>query len=236
MGVLPREVFGGSAPQCRSRHLANHYSSLNPEKALLWRIVHRDNLAWILDHGLHCRNSPIQDPHYVDIGNPDLIDKRAHRFVPIGPGGTLSDYVPFYFTPFSVMMRNIHTGWGNIRKRSNEEILILVSSLHRIRELSIPFVFTDSHAYLPEAEYFDDIAELAKVDWAISQARYFRRDVDDPKKMSRYQAEALVYRHLPISGLLGIVCYTERLKSAIEQQLQARHLSLPVHARRGWYF
>ncbi len=32
------------------------YSSLNPEKALIWRIVHRDNLPWILDNGLHCGN------------------------------------------------------------------------------------------------------------------------------------------------------------------------------------
>lgn len=25
------------------------YTNLNPEKALIWRIVHRDNLPWILD-------------------------------------------------------------------------------------------------------------------------------------------------------------------------------------------
>lgn len=77
--------------------MANHYPSLNPEKALIWRIVHRDNLPWILDNGVHCRNSQVYDPNYVEIGNPDLIDKRAHRDVPVGPGGTLSDYVPFYF-------------------------------------------------------------------------------------------------------------------------------------------
>ena len=33
--------------------MANHYPSLNPEKALIWRIVHRDNLPWILDKGVH---------------------------------------------------------------------------------------------------------------------------------------------------------------------------------------
>jgi hypothetical protein len=34
--------------------MVNHYPNLNPEKALIWRIVHRDNLPWILDNGLHC--------------------------------------------------------------------------------------------------------------------------------------------------------------------------------------
>ena len=87
---------------------------LNPQKALIFRIVHRDNVPWILDHGLHCRNSGSADPNYVEIGNPDLISKRNHHSVPKPPGGTLSDYVPFYFTPFSPMLLNITTGWGGI--------------------------------------------------------------------------------------------------------------------------
>ncbi len=88
------------------------YNNLNPEKALIWRIVHRDNLPWILDNGLHCASSELQAPQYVNIGNVDLIDKRRTRCVPIAPAGVLSDYVPFYFTPFSVMMKNIHSGWS----------------------------------------------------------------------------------------------------------------------------
>lgn len=30
--------------------MTNHYPNLNPEKALIWRIVHRDNLLWIRRH------------------------------------------------------------------------------------------------------------------------------------------------------------------------------------------
>jgi len=53
------------------------FKNLNPEKALIWRIVHRDNLPWILDNGLHCRNSLLQDPNFVNIGNPvrPLVDQ-----------------------------------------------------------------------------------------------------------------------------------------------------------------
>lgn len=93
------------------------YPNLNPEKALIWRIVHRDNLPWILDNGLHCGNGGVQAPGWVSIGNPELIDKRANHPVRLPPGGFLNDYVPFYFTPFSPMLRNIHTGWGGIRPR-----------------------------------------------------------------------------------------------------------------------
>jgi len=215
--------------------MANHYPSLNPEKALIWRIVHRDNLPWVLDNGLHCANSGVLSPNYVNIGNADLIDKRRHRQVPIAPGGTLADYVPFYFTPFSVMMKNIHSGWG-VQQRQNEEIVILVSSLHRIRELGLPFVFTNAHAYPDWTNYYSDLAQLGEIDWGILQRRDFKRDADDPRKMERYQAEALIHQHLPVQGLLGIVCYTEDLKQRIEQEIQARNLNLPVYARTGWYF
>jgi hypothetical protein len=80
------------------------------------------------------------------------------------------------------------------------------------------------------------LADLDKIDWQLLQARDFRRDPEDPAKFERYQAEALVHRHLPVNGLLGIVCYTDNLRQAIELQLQARNLSLQVFARTGWYF
>ena len=66
-------------------------TNLNPQKTLIFRIVHRDNVPWLLDHGLHAQNGRLVDPHFRNIGNPDLIDKRARRVVPIPPGGTLSD-------------------------------------------------------------------------------------------------------------------------------------------------
>jgi len=102
---------------------------LTPEKALIFRIVHRDNVPWILDHGLHCKNSSVLDPNYVEIGNPDLIGRRDGHRVKLPPSGTLSNYISFYFTPFSPMLFNIKTGWGGIRKRDNDEIVIMVSSL-----------------------------------------------------------------------------------------------------------
>ncbi len=215
--------------------MANHYPSLNPEKALIWRIVHRDNLPWILDNGLHCANSGVLARDYVNIGNADLIDRRRHRLVPIAPGGTLADYVPFYFTPFSVMMKNIHSGWG-VPQRRNEEIVILVSSLHHVQSIALPFVFTNAHAYPAWTNYYSDLAELSAVDWPLLQRRDFKRDSDDPRKMERYQAEALIFQHLPIQGVLGIVCYTEELKQSIEDEIQTRGLHLPVYARTGWYF
>jgi ssDNA thymidine ADP-ribosyltransferase DarT-like protein len=54
----------------------------------------------------------------------------------------VSDYVPFYFTPLSMMAYNIYTG-RNVPKRANSEIIILVTSLPKLKEDSVQFLFTD---------------------------------------------------------------------------------------------
>lgn len=215
--------------------MGHRYPSLNPEKALIWRATHCNNLPWILENGLHCANSNLQDPGFVPIGNPDLIEKRRQRSVPISPKGTLADYVPFYFTPFSVMMYNVHTGHG-VRQRPNAEIVILASSLRHLQQIDVKFVFTDRHAYINFAEFYSDLARLDQLDWKRLQARDFTRDPDDPEKMDRYQAEALIHRHLPPAGLLGIMCYSEELRRDLEAAVHARSLKLPVYARPDWYF
>jgi hypothetical protein len=170
--------------------------SLNPTRALIFRIVHVKNLPWILQHGLHCANSRDKDPDYIIIGSPSLIDKRARRAVPIPPGGTLSDYVPFYFTPFSIMLYNIKTGYGGITRRENRDIAIIVSSIHRLRELELPFIFTNQHAYAVDTDFYDNIDYLTQIDWALLQRRDFKTDDADPGKQLRYQAEALVHEHV----------------------------------------
>lgn len=52
--------------------------------------------AVILANGLHCGNSPVKAPDWINIGNPELISKRASHPVPQAPGGVLNDYIPFY--------------------------------------------------------------------------------------------------------------------------------------------
>jgi ssDNA thymidine ADP-ribosyltransferase, DarT len=78
--------------------------------------------------------------------------------------------------------------------------------------------------------------QRALIDWGILQARDFKRDLDDPKKLDRYQAEVLFHRYLPVQALLGIVCYTETLKANLQARIETAGAALPVHARKGWYF
>jgi hypothetical protein len=211
--------------------------NLNPEKALIFRIVHATNVPWILEHGgLHCRNSPEQDPKYVNIGSVELIEKRSRRVVPIPPGGVLSDYVPFYFTPFSMMMYKIKTGHGGIIQRRNEDIVIFVSSVHRLRDLNVPFVFTNQHAYPPDTEFYQRVEDLGHVDWPLLRSRNFKTDDADPGKQLRYQAEALVHKCVPLKALLGICCHNNSTKANLESLIVERGIKIDVKTTPNWYF
>lgn len=209
---------------------------ITPERALIFRITHVDNIPWLLGNGVQCRSSPKVDPKYVNIGNPELIEKRRTRVVPIPPAGTLSDYVPFYFTPFSPMLYNIKTGYSGIPRRPMNDIAILVTSLHTLTERGISYVFTDRHAYLTMAHFSSSLDDLPRIDWPILQRRDFARDPEDPAKMERYQAEALVHRQLPCDALQGIICASEARKEQVAAQVATAGHSIQVLARPNMFF
>jgi hypothetical protein len=133
-------------------------------------------------------------------------------------------------------MYNIYTGRGGVTKRANEDICILVSSIHQIEQMGLKYVFTDRHAYPVLARYFNDSRFLPEIDWPLLQARNFQRNSNDPEQIERYQAEALIHRHVPIQALIGVVCYTDLIKMTIMQQAAELNLNLNIKAMSGWYF
>jgi len=211
--------------------------NLTPERGLLFRITHIVNLPWLLSNGLHCSNGAAVDPNFVAIGNPDLIAKRARRTVPLLPGGTLADYIPFYFTPKSPMLLNIKTGYSGITQRLNKDIVILVSSCQTMSNKGVSMLFADRHAYAATAAWSGDHNDLAEMlDWDILRQNDFARDDAYPDKMERYQAEALAHRYVPPNALLGIGCVSEPIKLAVEKHVFDAGLALAVFVRPGWYF
>ena len=205
---------------------------LNPEKALIFRIVHKDNIGQVLQAGCQCRSAAAAQTGYVEIGNQELIQKRTQRVVPCLPGGTLSDYVPFYFTPYTPMIYNIKTGFGVPQKPLND-IVILVSSLRRLKKINKPFVFSDRHAYLKTAQFSNDLDDLDRIIWPVLQARDFKRD--DLDKFEKYQAEALVHWDVPISALIGIACYDTDTRDQMRQLAAAHGVAVEIVAQRSWF-
>jgi hypothetical protein len=218
-----------------TRAPASSKNVLSPDRALVFRMTHVSNVPWMLANGLHSRLSGARDPGYVAIGNPELVEKRDDRAVPVPPGGTLSDYVPFYFTPYSSMLRHIRTGRSGIVRRPMAEIVILVSSLPTFAAAGIPFVFTDQHASLVTASFFTSLADLPRLDWPLWQTHDVQRDLRDPDRLARHMAEALAYRHVPVAALQAVACYGQDEQDALEDMMRRAAARIEIVRRPEWF-
>ena len=209
---------------------------LTAEVALIFRVTHIENVPWILDHGLYSEASGVRDPNFVAIGNPDLIERRRSRRVPTGPGATLDHYIPFYFTPCSMMLYNLRTGWNDMIRRTPSELVFFVTSLPSLQAHGVPFVFTDRHAFMRWARFSTSLDDLDDLAWEHWQQRDFRRDPNDLEKTERYQAEALVHRHLPTERIDAIACGTTAAQVRVDEMASNCDSPIEVIYRRAWFF
>lgn len=45
----------------------------------------------------------------------------------------------------------------------------------------------------------------------------------------------MIYRHLPVDGLLGLVSYSDEVRVSIEQDLNKRAMPIEVKKKPDWY-
>ena len=176
---------------------------MDPKNALIFRITHIKNVSWILQNGLHCQSSTKSDPNFRTIGDLDLIERRRNWSVHQDPEGTLSDYVSFYFTPYSIMLYRATTGTESL---SSSEIAIIVTSLHKISEAGITFLFTDRHANSRDVSYYSSLDRLDRISWDLLQNRDFQR-----RRGISGQETALSSRSAHSSHIAGRVAHGHRL-------------------------
>ena len=114
----------------------------------IYHITHLRNLPNILkDGGLWCDHIVSEgNLAHVSIAHQHIKDRRAAKHVPVSAGGTLAEYVPFYFAPRSPMLYAIHRGNVIGYAEGQKPILHLVSSAEAVQKAKIPFAFTDGHA------------------------------------------------------------------------------------------
>jgi hypothetical protein len=207
---------------------------LSPEKALVFQVTHLSNVPWILDHGLQSETTGVRHPHEIRIGNPELAEKRRRRSVPLPPGGSLADYVPFAFAPHP-LLRDIKTGRNGVTRRPVSEIVILVSSLPAFAKAAVPFVFTDQHPSLVTAAFFAAPADLSRLDWPLWQTHEVERDLRDPDRIARWMAEALAHQQVPAAALHGVACYGDDERRVVEEMVGQSSPRIPVWTRPEWF-
>lgn len=207
-----------------------------PNRIVLYRITHYQNLKFILDNGLQSPNSQIQDPNYVNIGKIDIIGKRGAKPVRLDPSpGTIHEYVPFYFCPRSPMLGSIKVGNSDF-SGSQDEIIYVVTDFERIRQHNCEFVFTDGQALIAFSKFFDDESDFDKLDWEAIKSTQWGRNQSDNDKMRRKMAEFLVKDYVPIEAVIGIGVMNQQMEQTVTQIVTQAGANIPVKIKTNWYF
>lgn len=197
-------------------------------KKPLFRMVHFDNLEYLLRNGMCNRTHHLADPDYINIGDSDLILQRNDVRVPIAPRGNLGDFIPFYFGGHSPMLLNIKTGYRGIKKRSQADIAFIVCSIGRIVKHCPEWCFTDGHAKNSITEFYNKTDDLNHVDWNVVHLQYWQNTDDDWDRVRKKQAEFLVKDHVPIDCITWIVVFSEQRKEQVEALIARLGLEIPV--------
>jgi len=209
-----------------------------PSPTPIFHITPIENPRMILEAGeLRAKRALDQeDTGYINIAHRTIQDRRARTPVPCGPQGVLHDYVPFYFGPHSPMLFTISRGHVEGFTAGQQPILHLVSTAQAVQTAGLGFVFTDGHGIMALTDFYDDLAELDQVDWAVMKARYWADTDDDLDRKRRRQAEFLVHHRFPVALIQQIGVINQQMKVATEALVGEFGLAIPVTIKPTWYY
>jgi hypothetical protein len=198
----------------------------------IFHITHVDNLPGILAAGClysdsGCRGGAARP---TNIGYSHIKQRRLARRVTCAARGCLGDYVPFNFCSRSVMLYVISKGHTDYTG-GQDSIVHLRSSVQTAVGLGQPWAFTDRHADVAHALYYDDLARLGEVDWSVMSLKFWN---DPPETKEKRQAEFLVHQRFPWQGVLEIGCINQGIAKRVSSLLRGAGPSVSV--RGDWYY
>lgn len=116
-----------------------------------------------------------------------------------------------------------------------EEIVYCVSTVKKMMDSGISFIFTDGHAVNGLTKFYDDgnVETLDKlIDFEAVKAKSWKSDIDLDLKR-RKEAEFLAAGDLPADVIVGFVVYNELAKEKLQNM---GILAEKIAVRAEYYF
>lgn len=212
----------------------------------IYHITHIDNLAGILaEGGLVCdREAQARGLCAQAIAYDTLKQRRSSRSVEtvlgevVAAGGTLADYVPFYFTNRSPMLYAIHQGQVAAYQGGQQNVIYLVSSAETFAGTGASWCYTDGHAVERMSEFFHSLEDLNKLDWTVVNSwrwggKWLRNDPDIKR---RKQAEFLVHQRVQWDLIETVGVINQAMSGRVRELLAQAGRTTPVTVEPSWYY
>ena len=206
---------------------------LDLNKIYLFRMTHIENIPHILNAGITHISSANRNTAYKPIGDSSLINRRNSVVTPNST--TLGDYIPFYFGTRMPMLYVVEKGFNGVSVTAAEKIIYCISSVQKIIDLNLGFIFTDGHAVNELSSFYSaaDVTHIhTLIDTSAINAHRWNDEADRDLKR-RKEAEFLIASDVPIQAILGYAVYNESAK------VQLNNLGIPLEKiviRPNYYF
>lgn len=187
-----------------------------------YHFTHVDNIDSIVENGalLSTNLKKKYGISHHNIANVDIQNRRSEMKVPVGPGGVVHDYVPFYFTSINPML----LGLLNRKVIDQPYICFIAVSIDKIVNDSV--IFTDASAntrLLPN--FYDSPDDLSRLNWELIDSKKWK-DSSDKEKHQR-MAEVLVHHKVPLSWIDSYIVFNKIAKQKIEDTYKREELGKP---------
>ena len=209
-----------------------------PSNPKLYHIVHYDRLQSIVEDGiLWCdAETSRRGSAGTAIGMQKIKQRRRTKPLQSHPNLHVSDCVPFYFCPRSVMLYKLYRGHDPDLdyEGGQNPIVHLVADMWETIEWAEGnnrrWAFTSSNASSTYSDDFSNTGDLYRIDWRAVQA-YNWKEVRSSK-----QAEFLVQHSFPWELISRIAVRSPEVRRQVATTIQSGAYRPLIEIRPQWYY
>lgn len=179
------------------------------------------NLDSIIKNGLLCTNIKNRNGiKHKNIANEAIQERRANTNVPIGRGGNVHDYVPFYFSSINSMLLKLL----NQKNVDQGLIIYLCINIQRLEKSDVVYTDASVNTVQPPT-FYSDISYLDNLNWELIESKKWKVDTDEEKH--KKMAEALIFGKVDIREIDAIVVYNNEAKKCVQKIFKHNRITPP---------
>ena len=180
----------------------------------IYHFTYLDNLENIIENGLLSTNLKNElGIEHVDIANQAIQCRRANMTVTCGPGGSLHDYVPFYFSARTRMLLRIL----NSKNVDQQFIIYFAVPISLVSRDDVVFTSASANTAIPPT-FFENPSDLSNLNWEVIDSNTWRHSSEDDRQAK--MAEVLIHRKVEISDIENVVVWNEGIRKEVKRILK----------------
>lgn len=177
-----------------------------------YHFTHIDNIKSIVESG-GLLSTNLKNKYNIghhNIANVDIQNRRSEMRVPVGPGGVVHDYVPFYFATRNPML----LGLLNRKVVDQPYICFIAISIEKLLDEKVVFTNASANTNNPP-EFYNTPDMLNRLEWSLIDSMHWGEQSEEERHQR--MAEVLVYKEVPLEWFESFIVFNSLCRNEIQK-------------------